>query len=44
VLRYRVLGRLPGGRERLERWGVRTSERILARHYGDRSRDLGALH
>jgi hypothetical protein len=44
ALRYHVLGRLPGGRERLERWGVRTSERILARHYGDRPRKLGALH
>lgn len=44
VLRYRVMGRLPGGADRLERWGVRTSERILARHYGNSPRELGALH
>ncbi len=43
TLRYQVWGRLPGGRERLERWGVRTSERILARHYGDRPREIGPL-
>ncbi len=43
VLRYHVLGRLPGGKDRLERWGVRTSERILSRHYGDHERKLGAL-
>lgn len=30
--RYRVLGRLPGGRERLERWGRRRSDAILASH------------
>jgi hypothetical protein len=44
LLRYHVAGRLPGGADRLERWGVRTSERILARHYGNRPRELGALH
>ena len=43
ALRYRVAGRLPGGRERLERWGVRQSERILARHYGEHPREIGAL-
>ncbi len=43
LLRYHVGGRLPGGKDRLERWGVRTSERILARHYGDHARELGAL-
>ena len=43
IWRYQVLGRLPGGKQRLERWGVRTSERILARHYGDHPRELGAL-
>jgi hypothetical protein len=43
LLRYRVAGRLPGGRARLERRGVRTSERILSRHYGDRPREIGAL-
>jgi hypothetical protein len=44
LLRYQVWGRLPGGKDRLERWGVRTSERILSRHYGDHERKLGALH
>jgi hypothetical protein len=44
VLRYRVVGNLPGGKQRLERWGVRTSERILARHYAGRPRELGQLH
>ena len=43
ALRYQVAGRLPGGRERLERWGVRPSERILARHYGEHPREIGAL-
>ena len=43
VLRYQVAGRLPGGRARLERWGVRSSERILARHYGDHPHEIGAL-
>jgi hypothetical protein len=43
VLRYQVAGRLPGGQARLERWGVRSSERILARHYGDQPREIGAL-
>jgi hypothetical protein len=43
VLRYRVLGRLPGGKRRLERWGVRASERILSRHYGHHPRELGRL-
>lgn len=43
LLRYRVAGRLPGGRARLELWGVRASERILSRHYGDRPREIGAL-
>ena len=43
VLRYQVAGRLPGGRARLERWGVRSSERILARHYGEHPREIGAL-
>ena len=43
VLRYQVAGRLPGGPARLERWGVRSSERILARHYGDHPREIGAL-
>jgi len=43
LVRYRVWGRLPGGRERLERWGVRTSERILERYYAGRPQELGAL-
>ena len=43
LLRYQVAGRLPGGQARLERWGVRASERILARHYGQHPREIGAL-
>jgi hypothetical protein len=43
AVRYRVVGRLPGGRARLERWGVRQSERILARHYGEHPREIGSL-
>ncbi|MFE7504947.1 oxygenase MpaB family protein [Promicromonospora sp. NPDC057488] len=31
--RYRVLGRLPGGRERLDRWGRRRSAAIVASHH-----------
>lgn len=43
LLRYRVLGRLPGGSVRLERWGVRVSERVLARYYGSHAHEIGAL-
>jgi hypothetical protein len=43
LLRYQVAGRLPGGQARLERWGVRASERILARHFGRHPREIGAL-
>ena len=34
--RYRVLGRLPGGRERLDRWGRRRSRAILASYRPER--------
>jgi hypothetical protein len=43
LVRYRVLGRLPGGRARLERWGVRVSERVLRRYYGSHPHEIGAL-
>lgn len=43
TLRYRVLGRLPGGRARLDRWGRRTSERVLEQYFGDDKPDVGEL-
>ncbi|MFA6574390.1 MAG: oxygenase MpaB family protein [Nocardioides sp.] len=43
TLRYRVLGRLPGGRARLDRWGRRTSTRVLGRYFGDERPDVGEL-
>ncbi|GEP33766.1 hypothetical protein NSZ01_15340 [Nocardioides szechwanensis] len=43
TLRYRVLGRLPGGRARLDRWGRRTSARVLGRYFGEERPDVGEL-
>lgn len=43
TLRYRALGRLPGGRARLDRWGRRTSARVLRRYFGDDRPDVGEL-
>lgn len=43
TLRYRVLGRLPGGRDRLERSGAAVAQRILAEYYGSDERALAPL-
>lgn len=34
AVRYRMLGRTPSGRRRLDAWGTRTRHRILASYYG----------
>lgn len=41
--RYHVLGRLPGGKRRLERWGTRVGRRTLDRYFGDHERRIGPL-
>lgn len=43
ALRYRVLGRLPGGEARLERWGDRVREEVLGRYFGDDAPEVGPL-
>ncbi|MDP2772630.1 MAG: oxygenase MpaB family protein [Nocardioides sp.] len=43
TLRYRVLGRLPGGQARLDRWGRRTSTRVLGQYFGDEKAEVGQL-
>lgn len=40
TFRYRVLARLPGGRRRLEQWGDRVSDRILASYEAPASVEL----
>lgn len=43
TLRYRILGRLPGGQARLERWGHRRAQWLLDSYFkGDRE-DIGKL-
>lgn len=41
--RHRVLGRLPGGRERLEEAGARVAQRILAEYYASDDRAVADL-
>lgn len=41
--RHRVLGRLPGGRERLEDGGARVAQRILAEYYASDDRAVADL-
>ncbi|MBS44715.1 MAG: hypothetical protein CMH83_16435 [Nocardioides sp.] len=43
LVRYHLLGRLPGGRARLERWGSRVSAGILDSYYGSLPHAEGAL-
>ncbi|MBM9459533.1 DUF2236 domain-containing protein [Nocardioides sp. zg-536] len=43
TLRYRVLGRLPGGKAYLERWGTRRSQWLLDSYFGGDAEDVGAL-
>ncbi len=43
VLRYRVIGRTPAGREALLRWGDRVAARTLFRHFGDDQAEVGSL-
>lgn len=42
-VRHRVLGRLPGGRERLDAAGSRVAQRILAEYYGSDDRAVADL-
>lgn len=41
--RYRVVGRLPGGGERLERWGTRRAQWLLDSYFLGEREDVGAL-
>lgn len=43
TLRYRVLGRLPGGRQRLRRWADDRAQRLLASYYRGEQQDLGRV-
>ncbi|MEU1883328.1 oxygenase MpaB family protein [Streptosporangium sp. NPDC020072] len=43
TFRYRVLGALPGGRRRVEEWGARAQERVLASTFRDQPAQVGGL-
>lgn len=43
AVRYRVLARLPGGRGRLERWGRRVRDELLASYFLDETEAVGEL-
>jgi hypothetical protein len=43
VVRYRLIGVTPWGREALIRWGDRVAQRTLYRHFGQDNAEVGAL-
>ncbi|MDZ4270322.1 MAG: oxygenase MpaB family protein, partial [Mycobacterium sp.] len=43
IVRYQVISRTPAGRAHLDRWGRRSSEKLLERYYGNESHDIGRL-
>ncbi|MDO3639641.1 oxygenase MpaB family protein [Mycolicibacterium arseniciresistens] len=43
VVRYQLLSRTRAGRDHLERWGVRSSERLLAKYFGEQQHGVGEL-
>lgn len=43
TLRYRVLRRLPGGQDRLVRWGEERTDWLLESYFGDDRADVGEL-
>lgn len=43
TVRYHVLSRTRRGRAHLERWGARSSERLLEKYYGEASHAIGEL-
>lgn len=43
IVRYQVLSRTRAGRAHLDRWGRRSSEKLLGRYYGNESHDIGRL-
>lgn len=43
TVRHRLLGRLPGGRDRLDDSGGRVAQKILAEYYGNDDRDVATL-
>ena len=43
TVRHRVLGRLPGGSERLDDSGGRVAQKILAEYYGNDDRAVADL-
>lgn len=43
TFRYRVLGRLPGGRARLERWGHRRAQWLLDSYFKGDAEEVGKL-
>ena len=44
LLRYRVVGMTPWGREALIHWGDRVAARTLFRHFGPDEAEVGSLH
>ena len=43
TLRYRVLGRLPGGKDRLTRWGQRRTQWVLDSYFEGKPEDVGKI-
>jgi hypothetical protein len=43
LVRYQVVGRLPGGRARIEEWGRRRADGVVASYYVDDPHDMGQL-
>lgn len=44
TLRFRVIGRLPGGEGWLDRWGASVRERVRYRYFGDEAQSVGRLN
>jgi hypothetical protein len=42
-VRYQVLSRTRVGRAHLEWWGGHSSEKLLAKYFGEQSNDIGQL-
>ena len=43
TVRYQLLSRTRRGRAYLERWGARSSDRLLSKYFGEQQHDIGQL-